>query len=161
MKKGNSLLLMSGILVFGGVAINAVINKSIRKDIDKYKELSDKHLSLFLLMNQWIKIKQEGKYLQSFFNEKGYKKIAIYGMSYVGETLLNELRETNVCIAYGIDKRTEGFYTDLDILSIEDSIENVDAIIVTAVTFFDEIKEKLEKKVTCPIISLEDILYAI
>ncbi len=35
----------------------------------------------------------------------------------------------------------------------------VDAIVVTAITFYDEIKEELSRKIDCPIISLEDILY--
>jgi hypothetical protein len=37
----------------------------------------------------------------------------------------------------------------------------VDAIVVTAITFFDEIEEKLSEKIDCPIISLDDILYEV
>ena len=44
---------------------------------------------------------------------------------------------------------------------MDDDLENVDAIVVTAITFFDEIAEKLEEKVNCPVISLEDILYEV
>lgn len=34
---------------------------------------------------------------------KEYKKVAIYGMSYVGENLIEEIKETNVEAVYGID----------------------------------------------------------
>ena len=44
---------------------------------------------------------------------------------------------------------------------MEDDLKPVDAIVVTAITFFDEIKEKLSEKIDCPIISLEDILYEV
>ena len=40
-------------------------------------------------------------------------------------------------------------------------LETVDAVVVTAITFFDEIEERLSEKVDCPIISLEDILYEV
>ena len=37
----------------------------------------------------------------------------------------------------------------------------VDVIIVTAITFFEEIEEALYSKIDCPILSMEDILYEI
>ncbi len=48
------------------------------KDKAKKKQLlSDKHLALFKMMNQWVKVKQEGKNIASFFEKNGYNKIAI------------------------------------------------------------------------------------
>ena len=112
-------------------------------------------------MNQWVKVKQEGKKLSTYFEQNGYKKIAIYGMSYAGETLVDELKDTGIEIVYGIDKRADSLYADIDIISIDDLRDDVDAIVVTAITFFDEIEEMLSEKVDCPIISLEDILYEV
>ena len=125
------------------------------------KQMSDKHLTLFLLMNQWVKVKQEGKNLSSYFMANGYKKIAVYGMSYMGETLVEELKESGVEVAYGIDKNADGIYADIDVVSMDDELKEVDAVVVTAVTFFDEIEKRLSEKVSCPIISLEDILYEV
>lgn len=162
MRKGNVFVsFLLGSAVLGCVALAVKINKTMDLEIDKYKKLSDKHLSLFLLMNQWVKVKQNGKRLSLFLEEKGYAKIAIYGMSYVGETLLDELREGQIQVAYAIDKQADGLYTDLKVVLPEDHLEEVDAIIVTAVSFFGDIKEMLSKKVSCPIISLDDLLYKI
>ena len=113
------------------------------------------------MMNQWVKVKQEGKNLSAYFEKNGYKKIAIYGMSYAGETLVDELKETEVQIAYAIDKNANSIYSDINVITMDDNLEDVDAIVVTAITFFDEIEEQLQSKVSCPIISLEDILYEI
>lgn len=124
------------------------------------QSMSDKHLALFLMMNQWVKVKQEGKSLITYFDKNGYKKIAIYGISYAGETLINELIGTSVVIAYGIDKNMNNTcFKGIDIMMLDAELPEVDAIVVTAITFFDEIEEKLSMRVTCPIISLEDILY--
>ena len=156
MKKG-LISFISG--VSGLIAGAGIVSKYMRRSLAKSKSMSDKHLALFLMMNQWVKVKQEGKDLSEYFETNGYKRIAIYGMSYAGETLLDELRESKVEVAYGIDNRADSIYLDLDIVTMEDTFEEVDAIVVTAVTFYEEIAEKLEKKLKCPILSLEDILY--
>lgn len=112
-------------------------------------------------MNQWVKVKQEGKNLATFFQRNGYKQIAVYGMSYAGETLVEELKDTEVKVAYGIDRNADGIYASVEMVSLEDDLGEVDAVVVTAVTFFDEIEEKISEKLDCPIISLEDILYEV
>ena len=150
------LSMLAGAVVSGGV---------IKKKGDAQRKIawsySDKHLALFQMMDQWVKVKQQGKNLSSYLEKHGYKKIAIYGMSYAGTTLVEELKDTSVEVAYGIDKNAEALYADIEVVSAEDTLEEVDAIVVTAITFFDEIEEMLTMKVDCPIISLEDILYEV
>ena len=158
MKKG----IISALSMLTGVVAGAGTVGKIQGDkLAKSRSMSAKHMALFLMMNQWVKVKQEGKNLSKYFEDNGYKRIAIYGMSYAGETLIDELKNTNVEVVYGIDRRSESLYADIDIVSIDDSLENVDAVVVTAITFFDEIEEILCEKLDCPIISLEDVLYEV
>lgn len=143
-----------------GAALGAgAVGKVFLDRTKKVQSMSDKHLALFLMMNQWVKIKQEGKNPVDYLESNGYKKIAIYGMSFAGETLIDELKGTGITVAYGIDKKADLIYADVDIVSMDDEWEQVDAVVVTAITFFDEIEEQLSQKIDCPIISLEDILY--
>lgn len=158
MKKGVISVLSA---VIGGVVGACAAGKVMLEEGEKVKNMSDKHLSLFLMMNQWVKVKQEGKNLASYFEKNGYKKIAVYGMSYAGETLIDELRDTQIKVVYGIDKNAGTIYTDVDVVSLEDDFSAVDAVVVTAITFFKEVEEKLSEKMECPIISLEDILYEV
>ena len=123
--------------------------------------MSDKHLALFLMMNQWVKVKQEDKNISEYFEENNIKRIAIYGMSYVGERLIEELKVSNIEVAYGIDREAKALNMDVEVVTLDDDLKEVDAVVVTAITFFEEIAEKLEKKLECPIISLEDILFEI
>lgn len=144
-------------VVFGAGAMG----KMSADKTQKIQVKSDKHFALFLMANQWIKVKQEGKHLTSYFEKNNYKKIAVYGMSYAGETLVDELKDSSVTIAYGIDKNADSIYADIDVFSVDADLAPVDAVVVTAITFFDQIEEKLSEKLDCPIISLEDILYEI
>lgn len=154
MKKG----IIAGLSSILGVAIGAgIAGRAISKDVRNYRDYSDKHLQLFLMMNQWVKSKQENKSIAEYLEKNGYVKVAIYGMSYAGETLVNELAGSNIKVEYGIDKNAVG--ASIEVVSPEDELDEVDAVIVTAVTFFEEIEELLMGKMTCPILSLEDILY--
>lgn len=158
MKKGIISVLSA---VVGAVVGAGTVGKVIAESAEKSKNMSDKHLALFLMMNQWVKVKQNGKNLSEYFEKNGYRKIAVYGMSYAGETLIDELKNTTTEAAYGIDKNADRIYSEINIVSMEDELELVDAVVVTAITFFDEIEQQLSKKIDCPILSLEDILYEI
>lgn len=147
-------------LIGGGISAEFV-GKVMSKDISNWRKMSDKHLELFLMMNQWVKVKQEGKNLAEYFEKNNIRTIAIYGMSYAGETLISELKGSGICVRYGIDNNAGRIYSSLDIVTMEGELKEVDAVVVTAITFFDEIREKLNEKLHCPIISLEDILYEI
>lgn len=157
MKRESIFMLLGGII--GAVISNRITYKKQIKERLELEELSEKHKALFLMMNQWIKVKQEGKNLYTYFIENGYNRIAVYGLSFAGETLLNDLRGTPVQVAYGIDNNAEGIYLDLDIVTLDASLDEVDAVVVTAVYYFEEIRDLLSKKIHCRIISLEDILY--
>ena len=158
MKKG----ILSAISVVGGTVLGAAgASRVIGKQIGDKQKMSDKHFALFQMMNQWVRVKQEGKNLAVYLETKGYKKVAVYGMSFAGETFIEELKGSNVEVIYGIDKNADSIYADVDVFSMENDLPQVDAVVVTAITFFDEIEEKLSEKLDCPIISLEDILYEV
>ena len=156
MKKG----VVAIITAIFGIGVGAIgTEKIIGKEIQKNKKMSDKHLTLFVMMSRWVELKQKGKCLKSYFEENDYKKIAIYGMSYAGERLVEELQGSNIEIAYGIDKNASRIYAEISMVTLEEKLEKVDAVVVTPIFFFEEIEEELSKKIDCPIISLEDILY--
>ena len=156
MKKGVIGVLTALAGAAAGVAVTA---RRMSDQIEEKQKKADKHMTLFLMMNQWVKVKQEGKNLSLYFEREGYKEIAIYGMSYAGETLMEELVDSPVTVKYGIDRNAEKILADVDVVTPDAFLEPVASIVVTSVTFFEEIEEILRQKTDCPIISLEDILY--
>lgn len=111
------------------------------------------------VLKRWFELKQQNRSIIVFFQEGGYKRIAIYGMSDLGIFLYQELADTEVEISYGIDRRADKLDVEIPILTVEEELPAVDAIIVTAVYFFDQINGMLKDRVDCPVISLEEILY--
>jgi hypothetical protein len=156
MKKALKALLIGTIgVVAGGVGMK--ILKS--KDISAQGKITERYKEYYKLLNQWILLKNEGKNLQQYLIENNYRSIAIYGMGELGCRLYEELKNSDIEIKYAIDQNSDDISEELDIVTMDEDLEEVDAIIVTVTYAFDEIAAKLEDKVDTEIISLEDIVF--
>ena len=91
--------------------------------------------------------------------ERGYQKIAIYGMANMGKHMYHALKSSSIEICYGMDQSLSGQYEAMMVKKPDEMVEPVDAMIVTAIMEYEHIKEQLEKKLTFPIVSLEEIFY--
>lgn len=111
------------------------------------------------LLVRWVRMLQQGKRLESYFFRKGYQKIAVYGMSDLGRLLAETLRKTEIELLYGIDRRAERLEGTLSVYKPQENLPKADAIVVTAVYFFEEICGELRKNgVEYPIISLDEVI---
>lgn len=115
------------------------------------------------LYNQWLKLKNDGYKLGTFFVQNGYKKIAIYGMGEIANRLIEELEDSSVDILYGIDKNMSQAFAEIDIVGMDERnrFDDVDCIVVTPVHVYEKIKKDLEKKTKAIIYSIEEILNSI
>lgn len=156
MKKG-----IIGVLsaVAGGVAGGLAVRTKSKKEVKRGWELSSKHLEMVKLYDQWFATKQEGKSVADYLKGEGVKTVAIYGMSFMGQRLYEELKDSGIEIKYGIDKNRDKISADIDIVTPEDDLEEVDVIIVTAFYFFNEIEDFLMGKTDSRILSMEDLVY--
>ncbi|MDE6433381.1 MAG: hypothetical protein K2L07_04055 [Lachnospiraceae bacterium] len=156
MKKGFGVSLAAGFI--GGVAIMGIAVKKLaetaNKDVDKFR-------GYYNMLNQWMAIKQEGRSLEEYFIRNGYKTIAIYGMGGMGSRLYEDLKQTNIEVRYAIDQNAVCTDPELKMITIDDEIETVDVIVVTATFAYDEIKELLSKKTKTTVISLEEVVFEI
>ena len=158
MKKGIFFALGLSIGAVGAAVITGNLSK---KKIDEKDRKVDKFKQYYNVLIQWLELKQKGKKLDDFFVKNSIKTVAIYGMGEMGTRLYEELKNSNVEVKYAIDKNADSTYSELKVIETEDIRDDVDAIVVSAIFAFDEIREELEKKVNCQILSLDDIVYSI
>lgn len=158
MKKGISTLLgMAAGAVAGAAAVGTTTSKKTKKRVEHQAKVHE----LYMALDQWLQIRQEGKTLVEYFTKNGYKTVAVYGMKELGERLCDELKDSDVMVSYAIDQNADSIYADVNVVVPDDELAPVDVVVVTAITYFDEIEEMLSEKVDCPIISLEDVLYEV
>lgn len=161
MKKVFAGILKAGVF-FGSIGGVAYLGK---KSMQKEAELGKRYRSYYTVTNQWLMNKNENKDMSKYFEENKIKTIAIYGMGSMGELFYEDIKKTNVEVAYFIDKNADELYYGLDDISVVnlDGISDqkkVDAIIVTPVFDFDKISDDLEEAgADAEIISLEDVIY--
>ena len=142
-----------------GIAVGAVIVKKIfAKAIIAKDNESEKFQVFFHMLNRWLLLKQQNKNIADYLLKNNYKKVAIYGMGQLGETLFHELVYSGVEVVFGIDRNKDHLDCDIDIYSLEEKLPHADVIIVTAVTYYSEVVWFLSRKVECPIESLENII---
>ncbi len=131
--------------------LNSQIYKKEHNDYIKFHKM-------FRIMLDWIKLKNRGINISDYLKKNNYLNIAIYGMGYIGEYLYTELCETNIRVRYGIDQSSKDCNRQLDIVKISDKLEDVDAIIITISKDEKKIVQTVSSKVTCPVITISDIL---
>ena len=77
----------------------------------------------------------------------------------MGEELLYELKDSEVEVKYAIDKNADELYVGTDVYRPDEELEPVDAVIVTAVHWFDDIERDMKEKLGCPVLSLDNVIY--
>lgn len=151
------MAILSGVL---GVGIGSGLAYKAEHDkLKKALELDRKNDAIIRLFGLWNNLKQDGKHIADYLLENEYKHVAIYGIHHMGKCLLNELKDSKITVDYAIDKRPENAEEMIKVYLPEEELPEVDAVIVTAFYFFDEIEDQLMNKLDCPIISMEDIIY--
>ena len=157
-----STLGVGSLAVLAGFAVGFIWNgRIISKRIAQKTEKVEKFRNYYDILNQWLMLKQEGKSLEKYFVENNINSIAIYGMGEMGNRLYNELKDSKINIKYAIDQTAGNIYSDINVYSLDDELEEVDAVIVTATFVFSSIKEQMEEEFDFPIISLEDVVFSI
>lgn len=145
----------------GGICGALAARRGFLKRIGIMRNNEEKMKEFYDVLTRWIRMRSPGHQIESYLLDKGVKKVAIYGMKELGEILYDELKETSIEVAYAIDRDAEYIFSDLEVVSPEDELKDVDAVIVTAIHYYSEIAENLEKKLKCPILCIEDVIYEI
>lgn len=135
-------------------------SKAERICSEKYKEVVDKDELIILTLLQWVQIEHEKKKIETILYEMRCKNVAIYGYGHLGRLLAKNLQGTELNLACIIDKNKNLPCEEFKLYSPYDELPQVEAIIVTSVYFFDEIKAELRDLLPdVEILSLYDILY--
>lgn len=123
------------------------------------KEVTRNH-KLYITMLRWKLLSNGRISVTDYLIDSGYKKICIYGMGDVGKILADEVLNSEIKLEGYIDKKVNN-YGKVKKIARNDiaKYKNIlDAVIVTAVGDIDVIEKDLCKEISCPILSLDELL---
>lgn len=110
------------------------------------------------LLRKWVGGLSDDNGLARLLSSSGIKRIAIYGMGYMGELLYEDLRNTSVDVIYGIDSNYASIYSTLPLYGRIQEME-IDAIIITPIDAYDSISEQIKGVCSVPCYSLTELVY--
>ena len=154
----------SSVILFAvGFIVACIMLMCIQKvknviETDKNRDQERKLYEFYFLLTKWMMARQKNRTVGDYLKNNSINTVAIYGMKELGEILLHELETSGVKVEYLIDKSADSIFADIKIVKPNDNLEEVDAVIVTAIHYYNDIKNDLSKKLACPILSLEDIV---
>ncbi len=101
----------------------------------------------FVTMKKWLENRNAGKSFVDYFNDYGYKKVAIYGAGDLGRLLYEEIKNSDIKVCYFVDRNGEGMLETEGIRVITfDKIKDmpeVDVIVITSIGNYDAISKAL------------------
>lgn len=119
-----------------------------------------KEMITIRLLYQFLLVKQLGLSIEEYLISNNIKSVFIYGMGYVGRSLIKELEGSSIIIEGVIDIHADQLDSDQTLFFPEDDLPEADAIIITPTYLVKDLEEYYGKK-DMRVISLEDILYDI
>lgn len=132
-------------------------------DLDSYvvelEKKWQKSVLFYWILTRWMDWKIKGKSIADIFRKQDWHQAAVYGYAELGQLLCKELSGGGVQISYVLDKRVkDSGIKDLPVYVPQRGLPPVDVIVVTAVYYFDEIKEELLQMGYQNIISFRTLL---
>lgn len=122
------------------------------------KQLQKSNL-FYRILTRWVALKIKGRNIAEILEEIRYRSVAVYGYAELGKLLCRELFNTSVNVIYVLDKKIrETEIGDLPVYTPAEGLPEPDAVIVTAVYYFDEITNTLSGMGFKNIISLQTLL---
>jgi hypothetical protein len=121
--------------------------------LDKFRQYYD-------LMHRWMLLHERGELVEEYFRAHGYGRVLLYGYGNHGRHLVAELQSGSVCIVGAIDQNRARIKADIPLYGMEDVLPDCDVVVVTVIHEYDDILSSLGLRVTCPVISLAEVIFS-
>lgn len=118
-----------------------------------------KYEKFFKLLDRWMCNQEAGRKVEDYFKELNFQYIAVYGKGALGKHLDKSLEGSSIKIMYYIDKKSELFNSNEPRRYVKKNFPKIDAVIVTPIAEYKDIRQKLKQIYEEPIISLEEVIY--
>ena len=122
------------------------------------QDKSKMYMEYYRILEVWMCNVENGKKIENYFHYNHYNQIALYGMGKMANHVIKELENSDIKIAYAIDRNPHGNTKFPIISSNEKEFPIVDAIIVTPTYDFINIERDLSRRLDIPVIPLNEVI---
>ena len=144
------IMFILGMLLMDWIIYRVNNNLDLRVEIEK----RDYYIKI---LTTWLDMRQHGITIGDYMKKRGYNRVIIYGLSYIGERLYTELESEGFRVV-GIIDSNQYVLADCRLYSPNDDLPEADLMIITSEMTYNEVKEKMSKKVSYPIIGFSGLI---
>lgn len=127
------------------------ISVGIEFELSKYKQFTR-------VLLKWMSIRNSGKSIVDYLRQNEWRTVAVYGYGPIGKLLYEELKKNNCDVQYIIDKNPTVQGENTCVYHDMGNLKKVDVIIVTAMSYYEEIAKELRNKTDINVVSFEKII---
>lgn len=135
----------------------------VRQHEEAFEKEHDQRIKItefYDILIRWIALYQENETIAGWMAERGYKRIAVYGMGELGELIYRELVRENLDVRCAIDKNADNLnLKKIKALKPMDDLPELDVVIVSLPRYFEQIRSDLGHITRADIVSIEDIIF--
>lgn len=149
--------------IFAGIAVGMAAGIGIdriglKKVLEEKERELERYKENFFVLGEWLAMFERGQTIAQALRDRHVSSVGIYGMGILGSHLYRQLEQSGVQVTYLIDKNPlKGIYHAKTVLP-DAVLQDTDAIIVTPVYHFEQIKETLRQHNQIEVISLKELI---
>lgn len=125
------------------------------KNIVSQKDKFEHYLNI---LDAWMDLRENGRRLDKWFLERGYREIGIYGYGTLGKHFMRELENSEVRIRFIVDRQKSKIPAGIPAFLPEEELPKADVVVVAATFYYDDISRKLRENGAEKVVSLERII---
>ncbi|MEZ3435955.1 MAG: hypothetical protein K1W34_15310 [Lachnospiraceae bacterium] len=140
--------------ILGGYKVAELCERALKIE----EKRAEKNGVNFKTSCKWIQSYQSCKRIGNYLKKKEIKEVAVYGMGELGKCLIKALEDENITVKYVIDRNNYRAFGTYLCYSPLDALPEVQAIIITPVSDYNNIAKQLEEKINASLISLDHMI---
>ena len=109
------------------------------------------------LLDRFMSVIERGQDVTVFFERRNISSVAVYGIGILGRHFLKNIDTDKISISFVVDREV-GLHQDFRVYDVNDEWPSVDALIVTPVLEYQEIKQTIQNKMGVAVYSIEEII---
>ena len=140
----------------GEQELDAIVNEGLREQVRFHQKHYSKMEFIYNIFDQLLNLTESKRSIGHMLCEKGYIRIAIYGLGCIGKHVIAELKNSDIQIIYGIDQNAHNLKFDFPLYTIEDNLPQVDLILITIND--DKVRKQLCEKYEYSVVMIRELL---
>lgn len=130
----------------------------IESEQQRYICFLEKYRAMFFLYDKWMHLECYKECLSKYLYQREIRKVAIYGMGYIGKQLVDRLKGTEIIVCGAIDRNAGFIDSEVPVMRLGEFDKKPDLIIVTVIGNTEKIIQDIEHEINIPAIAIQQLL---